>query len=132
MKLQTREERQMTATATAAVAQHLNVVESAIIKIEEWNNVLFVVVKSLGARFVSKKITEKKVTVKKLIDTKTGTVSYGIITAKGGCYNTYKTERAAKNALAKMSEWYVEYHANSALGSYMMSIASGRYQVVNL
>jgi hypothetical protein len=41
---------------TAAVATHLNVIESAIVKAEEWATVLFVVVKGLGARFVSKKI----------------------------------------------------------------------------
>lgn len=42
-----------------AIAAHLNIVESAIIKIEEWANVLFVVVKGVGARFVSKKIAKK-------------------------------------------------------------------------
>jgi hypothetical protein len=41
---------------TAAVATHLSIVESAIIKAEEWATVLFVVVKGLGARFVSKKV----------------------------------------------------------------------------
>jgi ribosomal protein L24E len=40
----------------AAVAQHLNVAESAIVRIEEWAHVLFVVCKKLGARFVSKKV----------------------------------------------------------------------------
>jgi hypothetical protein len=41
---------------TAAVATHLNVIESAIVRAEEWATVLFVVVKGLGARFVSKKV----------------------------------------------------------------------------
>jgi hypothetical protein len=41
---------------TLAIATHLNVIESAIVKAEEWATVLFVVVKGLGARFVSKKI----------------------------------------------------------------------------
>ncbi len=47
----------------AAIAQKLNVLESAIVRIEEWANVLFVVVKGLGARFVSKKVVkvEKKI-----------------------------------------------------------------------
>lgn len=40
----------------AAVAQHLNIAESAIVRIEEWANVLFVVCRKLGARFVSKKV----------------------------------------------------------------------------
>ena len=46
---------------TTTIATHLNVLESAITKTEEWANVLFVVVKGLGARFVSKKVmgTEK-------------------------------------------------------------------------
>ena len=41
---------------TAAIATKLNVLESAIVRIEEWANVLFVVAKGVGARFVSKKI----------------------------------------------------------------------------
>jgi dissimilatory sulfite reductase (desulfoviridin) alpha/beta subunit len=42
----------------AAIAQHLNVAESAIIRVEEWANVLFAVVKGIGARFVSKKVVK--------------------------------------------------------------------------
>lgn len=46
---------------TAAIATKLNVLESAIVRIEEWAHVLFVVAKGVGARFVSKKIgVEKK------------------------------------------------------------------------
>jgi len=45
---------------TAAIATKLNVLESAIVRIEEWANVLFVVAKGVGARFVSKKVGEKK------------------------------------------------------------------------
>ena len=44
---------------TAAIARHLNVVESAITRCEEWAKVLFVVVKGLGARFVSKKVVNE-------------------------------------------------------------------------
>lgn len=44
----------------AAIATKLNVLESAIIRVEEWAHVLFVVVKGLGARFVSKKVVELK------------------------------------------------------------------------
>jgi len=42
----------------AAIAQHLNILESAIVKVEEWANVLFVVAKGIGARFVSKKVAK--------------------------------------------------------------------------
>lgn len=48
----------------AAIAQHLNVTESAIVKIEEWANVLFCVVKGIGARFVSKKVVKMELTDK--------------------------------------------------------------------
>lgn len=44
----------------AAIAQHLNITESAIVRIEEWKNVLFVVCRGLGARFVSKKVVDMK------------------------------------------------------------------------
>ena len=42
------------------IAAKLNVLETAIVRIEEWTHVLFVVVKGLGARFVSKKVVEVK------------------------------------------------------------------------
>jgi hypothetical protein len=43
-------------TNLTAIATKLNVLESAIVRIEEWTWVMFVVVKGLGARFVSKKV----------------------------------------------------------------------------
>jgi hypothetical protein len=46
-------------TTTTAVANKLNVIESAITRVEEWAHVLFVVVKGLGARFVSKRVIRK-------------------------------------------------------------------------
>jgi hypothetical protein len=56
-------------TNTAAIATKLNVLESAIVRVEEWASVMFVVVKGLGARFVSKKIVEvKKVEMKLTVD----------------------------------------------------------------
>lgn len=39
-----------------AIATKLSILESAIVRVEEWAHVLFVVVKGLGARFVSKKV----------------------------------------------------------------------------
>lgn len=44
--------------ATAAIAQKLNVVEAAILEIQEWASVLWVRVAGLGARFVSKKVVK--------------------------------------------------------------------------
>jgi hypothetical protein len=41
---------------TAAIANHLNVAASAIVEVQEWARVLWVRVKGLGARFVSKKV----------------------------------------------------------------------------
>ena len=46
--------------ATAAIANHLNVAAEAITEIQEWASVLWVRVKGLGARFVSKKVAEAK------------------------------------------------------------------------
>lgn len=45
----------MTTTAQN-IATKFNVLESAVVRIEEWSSVLFCVVKGLGARFVSKKM----------------------------------------------------------------------------
>lgn len=42
----------------AAIAQHLNVTESAILEVQEWARVLWVRVKGIGARFVSKKVVK--------------------------------------------------------------------------
>lgn len=38
------------------IAQHLQVSPNQIIKVEEWKNCYFVVVKGVGGRFVSKKV----------------------------------------------------------------------------
>jgi hypothetical protein len=57
--------------ATAAIAKHLNVAESAIVRVEEWATVLFAVVKGIGARFVSKKVVEDK--VMEVVETALGT-----------------------------------------------------------
>jgi hypothetical protein len=51
-------------TNTAAIATKLNVLESAIVRVEEWVNVMFVVVKGLGGRFVSKKVVAVKMETK--------------------------------------------------------------------
>ena len=50
----------------AAIAQHLNVTESAIIEVQEWARVLWVRVKGLGARFVSKKVAKMEGTEKQI------------------------------------------------------------------
>ena len=49
---------------TAVIAQHLNITEATIVRIEEWANVLFVVCRRIGARFVSKKLIEAKIMLK--------------------------------------------------------------------
>lgn len=46
----------------AQLAKHLNIIESAIIRVEEWSKVFFVVVRGLGARFVSKKAVKMDAT----------------------------------------------------------------------
>jgi hypothetical protein len=47
-------------TATAAIANHLNVAASAIVEVQEWARVLWVRIKGVGARFVSKKVIAVK------------------------------------------------------------------------
>jgi hypothetical protein len=46
-------------STTIQIAKHLNVSHWAITKVEEWAKVMFVVVKGLGSRFVSKKVVKK-------------------------------------------------------------------------
>jgi len=43
---------------TAAIANHMNVAETAIVEVQEWARVLWVRVRGLGARFVSKKVVK--------------------------------------------------------------------------
>jgi hypothetical protein len=43
-------------TTTANIAAKFNVLESAIVRVEEWANVMFAVIKGIGSRFVSKKL----------------------------------------------------------------------------
>jgi hypothetical protein len=45
-------------TATAAIANHLNIAESIISSVEEWAHVLFVRFVGRRPRFVSKKVTK--------------------------------------------------------------------------
>lgn len=47
--------------AVTAIAKHLNVLESAIVRVEEWANVMFAVVRGVGARFVSKRVVKVSV-----------------------------------------------------------------------
>lgn len=71
-------------TTTAAIATKLNVLESAIVRVEEWFSVMFVVVKGLGARFVSKKIKMEKT------ESKTVRMTLPSITASGGRRGWFK------------------------------------------
>ena len=50
----------------AAIASHQNVAESVIVRVEEWASVIFAVVKGLGARFVSKKIVKRELSIPKM------------------------------------------------------------------
>ena len=43
----------------AAIAQHLKIKAETILKVEEWKTVLFVVIKGVGGRFLSKKVAFK-------------------------------------------------------------------------
>ena len=51
--------------ATTAIANHLNVAAEAITEIQEWASVLWVRIKGLGARFVSKKVATMKTELSK-------------------------------------------------------------------
>lgn len=44
---------------TIAIANHLNVAADAIVEVQEWARVLWVRVRGLGARFVSKKVGQE-------------------------------------------------------------------------
>jgi hypothetical protein len=112
------------------IAQHLKIEASRIIRCEEWATCWFVVVAGKGARFVSKSVI--KLTVMELLDKKTGSRVWGIVTKLGGCFNVYKTHKAAENALNKLTPWHVEYWANSVSGSLMKSIYTGQYRAIDL
>ena len=88
---------------TAVIARHLNVVESAITRCEEWAKVLFVVVKGLGARFVSKKImTEESFYVK---ESSTG-VEYskdGVVFQSGDYCQVVLSTENIRHAIARFS-----------------------------
>lgn len=73
-------------TVTTAIATKLNVLESAIIHVEEWASVLFVVVKGLGVRFVSKKVMVKKVERNMAVDYKTE--AFSVLETIVRCYRT--------------------------------------------
>jgi len=75
---------------TTAIAQHLNVAESAILEVQEWAHVLWVRVRGVGARFVSKKL-EKAMKPKKITYTypSTGQSIKMLYTVKRDGYQVY-------------------------------------------
>jgi len=101
----------------AAIAQHLNILESAIVKVEEWANVLFVVAKGIGARFVSKKVV--KVEVKTLKTVKRTSASGMVCWDKGrkfkeggSVWETISTKNTRiywdSNVEDEIAEWEIE------------------------
>lgn len=58
--MKTNERKPEMTTANAQIAQHLNIVESAIKEVQEWAHVLFVKFVSGRPRFVSKKVVKQE------------------------------------------------------------------------
>jgi hypothetical protein len=65
-------------TTTANIAAKFNVLEAAVIRVEEWANVMFCVVKGIGARFVSKKLKVEEIKME-TIETEKRTSASGMI-----------------------------------------------------
>ncbi len=113
------------ATATA-IAQNLNVAESAILRVEEWANVFFAVVKGLGARFVSKKATAMTEQIMTPQDLK------AIKPLSGGWYE-YKGKQIGYSEIAKQFAPWVEEQGGIHVTSYnygATAIAVGKNPVV--
>lgn len=75
-------------TTATNIAAKFNVVESAIVRIEEWASVMFCVVKGIGARFVSKKLKAEETKMDTTPKTVRTTLPH--ITASGGRRGWYK------------------------------------------
>lgn len=115
-------------TNAAAIATKLNVLESAIVRVEEWASVMFVVVKGLGARFVSKKVVEikMKATAKRIV----GGVK--LMAADGKTYynidDCWKFERKIPECIHARSMSKAEIEALKSLVDELMAQPEPEYK----
>jgi hypothetical protein len=101
----------MTTTAQN-IAAKFNVLESTIVRVEEWANVMFAVIKGIGSRFVSKKLkVEEKMEQFIELDTyrKKGINAYLVATDESGkalsyVHNMYGKPKAGQEDAAHKSK----------------------------
>lgn len=100
-----------------AIAHHLNVTESAIIRVEEWANVIFTVVRGIGARFVSKKVvkmgTKQIVSIDEAAAILNKTIEGKIWNKKEGEVRIYKGQGYIRIAPETMEASQIQYFCKS-------------------
>ena len=107
----------------AAIAQHLNVPAASILEVQEWARVLWVRVKGLGARFVSKKVSAvEKITrseaakqVAKAIEAYSREEYECSIWEKGGRCRIYVKDMGYSNAQAQ-DQGFVHINTDGTIG----------------
>jgi hypothetical protein len=123
---------------TTAIAQHLNVAAEAIVEIQEWARVLWVRVKGLGARFVSKKVlkamngSEKQVAWAEQI--KADALVKVALSVKQGFHSQQQYEALVATAESKVdAQWWINRRAdfrNSACAAGTLAEVTNGYHKV--
>jgi len=120
----------MNTNQIAQIATSLNVSPNQIKRSEEWANVLFVVVKGLGARFVSKKVVKMEMTrsqlAKKIASDLDCTTK---VWEKGGKVRVYLSHRGKDYGFVEVTDQGLEFaltgYGNNAYGSDIRKSAEG-------
>jgi hypothetical protein len=123
---------------TAAIANHLSVAASAIVEVQEWARVLWVRVRGLGARFVSKKVlktmngSEKQVAWAEQI--KADALAKVALSVKQGFHSQQQYEALVATAESKIdAQWWINRRAdfrNSACAAGTLAeVAKGYHKI---
>lgn len=117
--------------AVAAVANHLNILESAIVEIQEWASVLWVRFVSGRPRFVSKKVVKViQMTRKQLAEKIANNLDCtSKVWAKSNKVRVYLSHRGKDYGFVEITangvDWNLTSYANNAYGSAIRDSVEG-------
>lgn len=110
---------------TQAVAKHLNILESTIVEVQEWANVLWVRFTKRRPRFVSKKIKQQ---IKTKIRVFKKSVTYKSIVNNISFYGYRSSEEISKISDQELiKEWHYSKLAHVAIRYRERMFHNGRY-----
>jgi hypothetical protein len=115
---------------TTAIANHLNVATAAILEVQEWARVLWVRVRGLGCRFVSKKVGVMDLSREKLAAKIAAELTCTAkVWSKSGKVRVYLSHRGKDYGYVSVTNEGLEYaltgYGNNTYGSEIREAAEG-------